>query len=104
RSPTLQRCSISPGSQLFSRSLKPGIISDEGSFSSSRSTHASSTGKLAQIFGPRSAKTFLISTLYSRREECSEYADLLQVSVFLTSRVTRSSSHLLPDNSCCRPS
>ena len=57
RSPMLQRCSIIVGSQLISRSLKPGISLEGESFKSPRSTQASITGKLAQIFGPRNAST-----------------------------------------------
>ncbi len=42
----------------MSRSLKPGIDVEGESFSGPRSTHASSTGKFAHIFGPRRARTF----------------------------------------------
>ena len=58
RTPSLHRCSIIDGSQLMSRSLKPSIISDDVSFSSSRSTQTSRTGKLAQMLGPRNLNTF----------------------------------------------
>ena len=58
RSPMLHRCSIIDGNQPISRSLKPGIISDDVSFSSSRSIQTSRTGKLAQMLGPRNFNTF----------------------------------------------
>ena len=56
--PSLQRCSISVGSQAISRSLKPGSSSEGESLRSPRSTQASRTGKLAQMFGPRRARIF----------------------------------------------
>ncbi len=66
RSPMLQRCSINVGSQLIKRSLKPAISWEGLSFNSPRSTHASSTGKFAQMFGPRSASTLRNSMSVSR--------------------------------------
>jgi len=43
------------------RSLKPGNSSEAESFNSPKSTQASRTGKWAQTFGPRNARTFRIS-------------------------------------------
>ena len=62
----LQRCSIIVGSQLISRSLNPGK-SVEGRSRSFRSTQASSTGELAQMFGPRKASTLRNSIVDSHR-------------------------------------
>src|SRR5512135_612749 len=54
----LQRCSIIVGSHVISRSLNPGSSLDGESFSAPRSTHASNTGNLAQMLGPRRERTF----------------------------------------------
>jgi hypothetical protein len=61
----LHRCSISVGIQFIRRSAKPGN-SVQGLSRSPRSTHASSTGKFAQIFGPRRAKTLRNSIAVTR--------------------------------------
>ena len=56
RCPSLHSCSIRPGNQAMSRSVKPGTMAEDVDFRSFRSIHASRTGELDQMFGPRKAR------------------------------------------------